>query len=102
MRAQWGASGFSSLTERAPSIPGNERCHKRDDGGGINIGPPCEIRLTASAFVNCGHAVAYVQGSSVPEAAVSNRSKTVTLFDHLVGGGEQRRWHFEAKRLGGG
>ena len=23
------------------------------------------------------------------------------LFDHLVGAGEQRWWHFEAKRLGG-
>jgi hypothetical protein len=23
------------------------------------------------------------------------------LFDHLVGGGEQRRGHVEAKRLGG-
>jgi hypothetical protein len=29
--------------------------------------------------------------SDVPEAAVSNRSKTVTLFDHLVGASEQSR-----------
>ena len=34
----------------------------------------------------------------MPEAAVSHRSKTVALFDHLVGNSEQR--HFEAERLG--
>jgi len=32
---------------------------------------------------------------------VSNCSKTVALFDHLVGAGEQRRWNFEAERLRG-
>src|SRR5262249_57187824 len=37
----------------------------------------------------------------VPEVAVSTRSKTVALFDHLVGAGEQRRRHFEAERFGG-
>src|SRR5262249_62204843 len=35
--------------------------------------------------------------AQVPKAAVSNRSKTVALFDHLIGAGEQRRWHFEAE-----
>jgi hypothetical protein len=29
---------------------------------------------------------------------VSNRSKTVALFDHVAGNSEQR--HFEAERLG--
>jgi hypothetical protein len=28
--------------------------------------------------------------------------QTALLFDHLVGAREQRRWHVEAKRLGGG
>src|SRR2546425_9339069 len=37
----------------------------------------------------------------LPEAAVNNRSKTVALFDHLVGAGEQRGWDFEAERLAG-
>jgi hypothetical protein len=27
--------------------------------------------------------------------------KTVLLFDHIVGDGEQRRWHFEAERISG-
>jgi hypothetical protein len=35
----------------------------------------------------------------LPEAAVSNRSKTAALFDHLVGAREQRRRHFQANRL---
>jgi hypothetical protein len=35
----------------------------------------------------------------VPTAAVSNRSKTVSLLDHLVGAGEQRRPYVEAERL---
>ena len=37
----------------------------------------------------------------VPEAAVSNRSKTVALFDHLVGGREQLVRHGEAEHPGG-
>jgi hypothetical protein len=36
----------------------------------------------------------------VPEPAVSNRGKTVALFDHLVGDGEQLVWHREAEGLG--
>ena len=28
-----------------------------------------------------------------------HRSKTASLFDHLVGTGEQHRWHFEAERF---
>src|SRR5450759_1587732 len=27
--------------------------------------------------------------------------QTVSLFDHVVGERQQRRWHFEAERLGG-
>ena len=37
----------------------------------------------------------------MPEPAVSNRSKEVSLIDHLVGTGEEGRWHGEAERLGG-
>jgi len=37
----------------------------------------------------------------VPEAAVSNRSKTVALFDHLVGNSEQFIRHVEAECLSG-
>jgi hypothetical protein len=36
----------------------------------------------------------------LPEAAVSNRSKKASLFDHLVGAGEHRGRNFEAKCLG--
>jgi hypothetical protein len=37
----------------------------------------------------------------VPEAAVSNRSKRVALFDHLVGERQQFVGHFKAERLRG-
>ena len=30
-----------------------------------------------------------------------HRSKSTSLFDHLVGAGEQHRWHFEAERFRG-
>src|SRR3954451_24479589 len=36
-------------------------------------------------------------GRKVPKPAVSSRSKTSALFDHLIGGGEQRWWHGEAQ-----
>jgi hypothetical protein len=35
----------------------------------------------------------------VPEAAVSNRSKTVALFDYLVGAGEQHERNGDTNRL---
>src|SRR5262245_17397008 len=31
----------------------------------------------------------------------SKRYASISLFDHLVGAGEQRRWHVQAERLGG-
>jgi hypothetical protein len=34
----------------------------------------------------------------VPKPAVSNRSKTVALFDHLVGAQEDRGWQFHTDR----
>ena len=49
-----------------------------------------------SAFANCGRAVAHVRGSYVPIADIRPR-----LVDHLVGEGEQLRWHFKAEGLGG-
>jgi hypothetical protein len=39
-------------------------------------------------------------GRKVPKLAVSNRSRAISLFDHLVGAGEQRRWDFEAESFG--
>jgi len=39
--------------------------------------------------------------ANVPEAAVSNRSKTVALFDHFVGDCQQRRRNCQAQQLGG-
>jgi len=36
----------------------------------------------------------------VPEAD-SCTAAILSLFDHLVGAGKQRWWHFEAERLGG-
>ena len=41
------------------------------------------------------------QPKTCTEPAVSSRSKWQSLFDHLVGAGEQRRRHVEAERLGG-
>jgi hypothetical protein len=38
--------------------------------------------------------------SLVPQGALSKRSK-ISLFDHLVGANEQRRWHCEAERVRG-
>src|SRR3954471_20600465 len=35
--------------------------------------------------------------STASKPAVSSRSKTSALFDHLIGGGEQRWWHGEAQ-----
>ena len=40
------------------------------------------------------------QPKTCTEAAMSSRSKTASLFDHLVGAGEQRRRHGEAEHLG--
>src|SRR5262245_29055743 len=37
--------------------------------------------------------------AQVPEPAVSNRSRTASLLDHLVGAGDQRRWHLQTERL---
>ena len=48
-----------------------------------------------TAFANCGRAVAHVQGSYVPQAAVSN------LFDHLVGAQQERIRDRQAEPLGG-
>jgi len=37
----------------------------------------------------------------VPQAAVSNRSKSSPLFDHLVGAADQRQREGDAESLGG-
>jgi hypothetical protein len=34
-------------------------------------------------------------------SGLMHRNKTQTLFDHLIGAAEQRRWHGEAERLSG-
>src|SRR5215510_306993 len=36
-----------------------------------------------------------------PRRRAARGTRAATSFDHLVGGGEQRRWDFEAKRLRG-
>jgi hypothetical protein len=33
--------------------------------------------------------------------ATANYHNAIALFDHLVGGGEQRLWNIEAERFGG-
>jgi hypothetical protein len=38
--------------------------------------------------------------AQVPKAAVSGRSKAASLFDDLVGAGEQRRRNLDAERFG--
>src|SRR5262249_31896584 len=40
-------------------------------------------------------------GRLVPKAAVSNRSKAALLFDHLIGGGKERRRYGEPEHAGG-
>jgi hypothetical protein len=45
----------------------------------MSVIPPKAAVMQTSSF-----------GRFVPQAAVSNRSKTVALFDHLVSAGEQR------------
>src|SRR5262249_37062443 len=62
-----------------------------------SVGSPTDE--PSSAVGNCGHAVAYVQGSYVPIAAVNGRSNKAPLFDHLVSAGEQRRRNLNPKRL---
>ena len=36
-----------------------------------------------------------------PRHSASRIAAKIDLFDHLVGAGEQRRWHVEAERSGG-
>jgi hypothetical protein len=55
-----------------------------------------------SAFANCGHALAHVQGSYVPIAAVSRCSNTLCeakLLDHLVGPGDDLPRFYNIRRL---
>ena len=47
--------------------------------------------------VRCRAAANDVMGHNLTHAP----QQTPLLFDHLIGEGEQRRWHGEAERLGG-
>jgi hypothetical protein len=40
--------------------------------------------------------------ATAPHSDSTKTGSRLTLFDHLVGAGEQRRWHREPERLGGG
>ena len=53
-----------------------------------------------SALAICGHSAENAYRRLVPQAAVSNRSKTVFLFDHLVGGHLHDQRYRKAESLG--
>jgi hypothetical protein len=60
----------------------------------------CESWGLNSTHIHGTH-VPVEEPSTASKAAMSNRSKTAHLFDHLVGAGEKGRRNVEAKRLGG-
>jgi hypothetical protein len=57
--------------------------------------------MRESAFTSCGHTASLAFATLCTQAAVSNRSKTVILLDHLVSSCEQRRGNGNAKHSRG-
>jgi hypothetical protein len=65
-------------------------CHLRATRLNRHV-PVCPLRLKAS-IADQSVVRRYVAGSDICA------EQTTSLFDHLVGAGEQREWHFEAER----
>src|SRR5262245_1950358 len=86
-----GETGF--VGQRAP-----QQSRRADVAFGSH--PDLSANAPMSPSASCGHGAVTPLGSYVPTTVVSRCSIRYSLFDHLVGAGEQRRWNFDAERFG--